>query len=302
MRLSSQQSQQAGGQGSAPSVRELVLHGAQLLADASVPTPEVDARLIAADLLGVAPLEVLYTDAPAAFADDYAAAISRRAAREPLQHITGRAFFGPLTLEVGEGVFIPRPETEVLADWAVRSLRSAGIAAPTVVDLGTGSGALAIYIAHALPAAKVTAVERSEVARAFARRNAAGNGASISIMPGDMTDAALLTELSGTVDLVVTNPPYVPETGDLEPEVYRDPHEAVFSGADGMDAICGLIPVAARLLKPGGQLGIEHDDTTSRAVVDEVRASASFTNVRPMNDLTGRARFVTASKVDRHDL
>ena len=112
-----------------------------------------------------------------------------------------------------------------------------------------------------------------------------------------MTDRELLCELDGQVDLIVANPPYVPETGELDPEVYRDPHEAVFSGADGMDAIRGLVPVAARLLKPGGQIGIEHDDTTSQAVLDVVEASRQFTDARRMLDLTGRARFVTASKL-----
>ncbi|MCP1387318.1 peptide chain release factor N(5)-glutamine methyltransferase [Corynebacterium sp. TA-R-1] len=279
------------------STRELVAAAARTLADAAVPTPEVDARLIAAHLMGVGPLEVFFADPPAGFADAFSAAIARRSAREPLQHILGEAPFGPLTLTVGPGVFIPRPETEVLADWAVRTLADAQLAAPTVVDLGTGSGALAIYIAHAYPNAEVIAVERSETARRAAAENAARNRTSVRVVEGDMTDLALLAELSGRVDLVVANPPYVPETPDLEPEVYRDPHEAVFSGADGMDAIRGLIPVAARLLKPSGALGIEHDDTTSRAVQELVLADGSFAGVQPMADLTGRARFVTASKV-----
>lgn len=278
-------------------VRPLVVSAARELAAAGVPTPEVDARLIAAHLLGIGQLEVGFADAPEGFEAQYAAAIARRAAREPLQHILGVAPFGPLTLAVGPGVFIPRPETEVLAEWAVRSLADVSSPTPIVVDLGTGSGALAIYIAHACPHAEVIAVERSEVARAYAERNAGENGASISVVPGDMTDPHLLSDLSGSVHVLVANPPYVPETGDLEPEVYRDPHEAVFSGVDGMDAIRGLVPVAARLLAPGGRLGIEHDDTTSRAVQELLLADGSFEHVEVLEDLTGRARFVTASKV-----
>ncbi|UIZ92963.1 peptide chain release factor N(5)-glutamine methyltransferase [Corynebacterium sp. CNCTC7651] len=297
--------------------RELVAAAAARLTESGVPTPLVDARLIAAHLLGVRPLEVAFTEpegeAAERFARDFDGAIARRAHREPLQHIIGTAPFGELTLTVGPGVFIPRPETEVLAAWAIERLAGmeTGMGAeiftarPTVVDLGTGSGALAIAIARAHPNAQVIAVERSETARHYAEGNAAGNGTSISIVPGDMTDPELLRELDGRVDLIVANPPYVPETGELEPEVYRDPHEAVFSGADGMEAIRGLVPVAARLLAPGGWLGIEHDDTTSLATQELLLADGHFTGVSPLNDLTDRARFVTASKVGpygKHDL
>ncbi|MEX3505096.1 peptide chain release factor N(5)-glutamine methyltransferase [Corynebacterium sp. LK2510] len=276
-------------------LRHRIARAAALLADAGVASPEVDARLIAAALLDVPPLALMFTDAPAGFAEAYDAAIARRAAREPLQHITGTAQFGPLKLRLGPGVFIPRPETEVLAQWAVDALD--GIDAPLVVDLGTGSGALAIFIAHARPDARVIAVERSEVAREYAQENAAANGASISVVAGDMCDPDLLSEFTGEVDLVVTNPPYVPEDPDLQPEVYFDPDEAVFSGADGMDAIRGLVPVAARLLTPTGRIGIEHDDTTSRAVRDTVHANGSFSDIAVLRDLAGRERFVTAGKV-----
>lgn len=277
--------------------RHLVARAAEILRDAGVDTPEVDARELAAFLLDVAPLAVFATDPPEGFEADYAAAVARRATREPLQHITGAAYFGPLELSVGSGVFVPRPETEVLADWAVRVLE--GVDKPIVVDLGTGSGALAIFIAHARADASVTAVDLSPAARRYAASNAVRNGVGLTVVEGDMTDPGLLAHLSGTVNLVVANPPYVPETPDLSPEVYFDPHEAVFSGADGMEAIRGLVPVAARLLAPGGRLGIEHDDSTSRAVADEVRAHGAFGPPDVLDDLTGRARFVTASKVNR---
>ena len=168
---------------------------------------------------------------------------------------------------------------------------------PIAVDLGSGSGAIAITIAHAVPSATVYAVERSAEARRYLERNVAALAPSIRIVPGDMTDPALLRELDGAVDVVAANPPYVPETPDLDAEVYADPHEAVFSGADGMDAIRGLVPVAARLLCPGGRLGIEHDDATSRDVQAVVRGSGAFGAPRVMQDLAGRARFVTASKL-----
>lgn len=278
-------------------LNSLLADAAQQLAAAGIDTPANDARLIAAHLLGVRPTELLFAAPDEAFGPAFDAAIARRAAREPLQHITGVAHFGPHTLAVGPGVFIPRPETELLAEWASSTLDDAPVPHPTVIDLGTGSGALAIAIAARHPSARVIAVEASATARGYAERNAEGNRASIRVLAGDMTDPDLLAELSGQVDLIVANPPYVPETPDLDPEVYVDPPEAVFSGADGMDAIRGLVPVAARLLKPGGALGIEHDDTTSQAVLDVVAASGQFTDARPLADLTGRARFVTASKL-----
>lgn len=278
------------------SLRELIARASERLASAGVASPSNDARLIAAHLLDVAPLKVGFVAPYAGFESDYAQAIARRARREPLQHITGTAAFGPLELAVGEGVFIPRPETELLAQWARQFL--ARVAAPaTVVDLGTGSGALAIYIATQVPDARVIAVERSTTAIEYARRNADTNGASIRIVHGDMTDPQLLRECDGCVDLIVSNPPYVPETSDVEREVHRDPYEAVFSGVDGMEAIRGLVPVVARLLRSGGAVGIEHDEANAALVADTLQKNGNFSDTRVMKDLAGAERFVTASKL-----
>ncbi|WP_442891881.1 peptide chain release factor N(5)-glutamine methyltransferase [Corynebacterium sp. Marseille-Q4381] len=271
----------------------LIADAVRELAGAGVASPEVDAREIAASLLGVAPLMVRFTEPYDGFESDYAAAIARRATREPLQHITGTAQFGPHELSVGPGVFVPRPETEVLAEWGAQLLADATSNPPTAIDLGTGSGALAVYLKSRVPAARVVGVDKQEQALAYARRN----GEGVEFHKGDMTDPELLTELSGTVDVIVANPPYVPETPDLDPEVYFDPHEAVFSGADGMEAIRGLVPVAKRLLKPGGRIGIEHDDSTSELVQECLKADGGFTDVQAMQDLTGRSRFVVASKL-----
>ena len=279
------------------SLREAISNATSTLREAGVSSPDVDARLLAAHLLGLRPVELMFAEPPAGFECDYAQLVARRAAREPLQHITGSAPFYGVELAVGPGVFIPRPETEVLAQWAVQMLDDAP-SAPTVVDLGSGSGALAIAVARAVPAATVYAVERSHEAREYLRRNVEEHAPQVRIVAGDMTDPHLLAELVGSVDLVVSNPPYVPESPELQVEVYADPHEAVFSGTDGMAAIRGLVPVAQRLLRDGGALGIEHDDTTSVQVQDVV-AAGGFGDIRVVKDLAGRARFVTARKLAR---
>ena len=276
-------------------VRSHIASAANTLREAGVDSPEVDARLLAAHVLGVAPLQLMFADAPADFGERYTELVARRAAREPLQHIIGTAPFYGVDLAVGPGVFIPRPETEILAEWAVRKLIDAP-PAPTVVDLGSGTGALAIAVARARPDANVYAVERSEAARAYLQRNVEKLAPQVNVVAGDMTDPELLAGIGA--DVVVTNPPYVPETPELQAEVYADPHEAVFSGADGMAAIRGLVPVVKQMLKDGGAVGIEHDDTTSEAVQAELRAGG-FADVRALEDLTGRARFVTASKLAR---
>jgi len=225
-----------------------------------------------------------HDDIPAGFWE----LVHRRATREPLQWILGSAPFGPLDLKVGPGVFIPRPETEILADWAV-NLRASSYA-----DLCTGSGAIAAYIAHFLPHAHVCAAEKSPEAARYARDNGAPN-----LWVGDVLDtaacvAALDPEGKG-FDVVVSNPPYVPETAQVSPEVEADPHDAVFAGEDGMSFIPQLAHTAFALVRPGGDFGVEHDDATQPAVCDAL-AAAGFTGITPLTDLAGKPRFVTAVK------
>ena len=275
--------------------QEALRDAAGRLRAAGVPSPEWDARVLAAHLIHCGHMGIPMGQEPIpGFDVAYGALVGRRQAREPLQHILGHAWFGPLELEVGPGVFIPRPETEVLADWGVRVLTNSNAEDSRVVDLCTGTGALALYIAHYLPRAQVWGVELSDAALAYAQRNAARYAPELQLVQGDVTDPQVLSELDGTVDLVLTNPPYVPETPDLEPEVYQDPHEAVFGGVDGMDTITSMIPTIARLLRPGGQVGLEHDDETSHQVQEAFRAHGGFEQVDILRDLTGTARFVTA--------
>lgn len=268
------------------SVGEALIDATSRLTDAGVASPDYDARALMSHLTGE---NHLLLDRRADCPDGYDELVFRRANREPLQHILGSAPFCHLELEVGPGVFIPRPETEILADWAANHARI--FSRPIVVDLCTGSGAIAEYVATAVPSATVYGVELQVPAFAFARRNAP----HATIIQGDVT-GEVLPELAGTVDVVVSNPPYVPESDDLDPEVYADPHEAVFSGPDGLEVIRGMMPSIRALLRSGGVVGIEHDDTTSEAV-QEVLAEAGFIDIAVLKDLTGRARFVTASKL-----
>jgi release factor glutamine methyltransferase len=255
----------------------------------------VDAELLLAHAVGTTRAGLVTLDAvPDAAAARFAALLDQRADRVPLQHLTGRAPFRHLELAVGPGVFVPRPETEQLAGWALEQV--AGIPEPVVVDLGAGSGALALSIAHEHPGARVVAVERDPVAIEWTRTNAA-TFPDVEVLPGDMTDPALLRDLDGTVDLVVSNPPYVPDGARVPREVAdHDPPLALWGGPDGLDVVRGLLVTAARLLRPGGGLGIEHADQQGGALPSLVRAHGGYTDVEDHPDLAGRPRFATARR------
>jgi release factor glutamine methyltransferase len=260
----------------------------------------VDAELLLAAVLDV-PRGRLLTldDVPDDAAARFDALIGQRADRVPLQHLTGRAAFRYLELAVGPGVFVPRPETEQLVGWALERL--ADLAEPVVVDLGAGSGAIALSLAHEHPGARVTAVERDAGAIEWTRHNAAARAAAgdrpVAVLAGDMTDPHLLCEFDGRVDLVVSNPPYVPDGARVPREVAdHDPPLALWGGPDGLDVVRGLLVTAARLLRPGGGLGIEHADAQGSALPALVRAHGAFTDVEDHPDLAGRPRFTTAAR------
>jgi release factor glutamine methyltransferase len=266
-----------------------------LLADAGINSARYDAEELAAHLTGTERGRLPLIDSPDdTFFDRYHAAIAARSRRVPLQHITGTAAFGPLTLFVGPGVFIPRPETEVMLEWATAQ-RLPG--APVIVDVCTGSGALAIALAQHWPAARVLGIDDSDAALEYARKNSAGT--QVELMLADATDPDLLSELDGHVDLLVVNPPYVPEAAELEPEVSQyDPPHAVFGGPDGMTVINAIVRLAGRWLRLGGVFAVEHDDATSSQTSELVRSTGLFDEIIAHNDLTGRARFVTARRSD----
>ena len=267
-----------------------------LLADAGINSARYDAEELAAHLTGTERGRLPLIASPDdTFFDRYHAAITARSRRVPLQHITGTAAFGPLTLLVGPGVFIPRPETEAMLEWATAQCLPGTPARPVIVDVCTGSGALALALAQHWPAARVLGVDDSDAALEYARRNSLGT--KVELVRADATDPGLLTELDGQVDLVVANPPYVPEAVELEPEVAEhDPPHAVFGGQDGMTVITAVIRLAARWLRPGGFFAIEHDETTSLLTSELVSSTGLFDDVVARTDLTGRPRFVTARR------
>ncbi|OUC78282.1 peptide chain release factor N(5)-glutamine methyltransferase [Gordonia lacunae] len=276
--------------------------GTTRLAAAGIDSPRRDAEWLMAHVLGIdAGRLVLVDTIEGAAARAFRSAIERRAQRIPLQHIVGTAAFGPVELAVGPGVFIPRPETEYLLEWAVDRLRERP--GPAIAaDFCSGSGALAIGVAAMSPETRVVAVEADEDALVWLRRNVTGVtaviGSRVEVIAADVTDPEQIADAVpvGSVSVLVTNPPYVPLDAAIGPEVVHDPARAVFGGADGMSVIEPMVPVIARTLAPGGVVGIEHDDTTADAVAACLRAHGDFVDVTRHADLTGRPRFVTARR------
>lgn len=273
-------------------LRRAIDEAAGTLAKAGIDSARVDAELLAAHGAGIDRGLLRFHEPDEPFYDGYRRLVDARSRRIPLQHLTTSAAFGPIVLEVGPGVFIPRPETEALLEWAAGRTLSLQ---PVIVDLCTGSGALAIALAHGRPDAHVIAVEDSAQALAYARRNSAGYG--VELIDADVTSPTLLEDRDGTVDLVVSNPPYVPDGAALEPEVAEhDPSHALFGGPDGMRIIGPIVALAARLLRPGGFVGVEHDDDTAGLTVALFESSGAFIDVTSRRDLAGRPRFVTATR------
>lgn len=272
--------------------RDLLADATRRLDDAGVASARTDAELLLAHVLGRSRgALVLVDDVATADVEAFEALLLRRAAREPLQHLTGSAWFRTVELAVGPGVFVPRPETELLAGWALERL--AALQDPVVVDLGTGSGAIAAALAAEAPHARVHAVELDEQAYAWAERNLTGTG--VDLRHGDLATA--FDDLAGRVDVVVSNPPYVPLEAweSVAPEARdHDPHLALFSGDDGLDAIRVLAVRAQVLLRRGGVLGVEHADVQGDAVPAVLAGAGPWTEVVDHHDLAGRARFTTA--------
>ncbi len=269
------------------------------LAEAGVATPEADTDLLIGSVLDLSRGEV-QAKAIAGISlansqvDELTQMLDRRAAREPLQHITGVAYFRSLSLFVGPGVFVPRPETEQVAQYAIDALRAIPSPAPIGVDLGTGSGAIAFSMATEIPNSRIYAIEISPDALAWTTRNRERTGASnVTLALGDLASA--FPELDGTVDVVISNPPYIPNDAiprDLEVQLH-DPATALYGGPDGLDVVRQVSMTARRLLHDGGTLVLEHGELQGSAIADLLRADG-WTAVATHRDLLGRDRATTA--------
>lgn len=278
-------------------LREVVTHAVEKLAGAGIENPQVDVELLVGHVLDLSRGQVQSAlIADATIEEEKLQKLNdlfgRRFAREPLQHLTGVAYFRHLELTVGRGVFVPRPETESVVQLAIDFLQASRIAEPIAVDLGTGSGAIALSMHTEVPAARVFAVEKSPEAFAFTQKNFARYPGAELVL-GDLADA--FNALNGAVTVVVSNPPYIPaDMVPIDPEVQLfDPSLALYGGADGLDIIRQVSATAKRLLCAGGLLVIEHADTQS-GQVSELLLADGWQQVTAHQDLTGRNRSVTA--------
>lgn len=279
------------------SLAAAVRAAAQRLADAGVPDPLVDAELLAAHVLDRRRGEVQAAIVRGDAVDEeqqhaLEVLVARREAREPLQHLTGTAPFRHLELAVGPGVFVPRPETETVVQFAIDALLNSGEPAPIGVDLGTGSGAIALAMATEVPHARVFAAELSEDAHAWAQRNVEGVE-NLTLVLSDLADA--FPELDGSASVVISNPPYVPDAAiPRDPEVRLfDPALALYGGADGLDVVRVLSDRALRLLRPGGVLVLEHGELQGSAIRERLTADG-WRAAATHRDLTLRDRATTA--------
>jgi release factor glutamine methyltransferase len=291
---------------------QAITAAAAALATAGVDSPRVDAEILAAFVLDRSRGQLLAGPPLTPHQlDRYRELVASRAQRVPLQHLTGRAPFRRLELQVGPGVFVPRPETELLVQWGLARLTAPVGAGPTetaarpstgpvVVDLCAGAGPIAISVALEAPGSRVYAVEQDPAALAWLDRNAAiarAAGAEVIVVAADASAGGALAGLAGMMDLVLANPPYLPlhAAGQLPAEVARhDPPQALFAGPDGLTVIRALVPSAAALLAPGGAVGFEHDPGQTGAVAALFRRDGLFGEVELHHDLAGRPRFTTA--------
>jgi release factor glutamine methyltransferase len=278
-------------------LRELVAHAVEKFESAEIHSANVDAELLAGHILQLSRGQVQAAMISGLELDEsqtklFTELAARRFAREPLQHLTGIAYFRQLELFVGKGVFIPRPETEIVTQIAIDALNASELENPIAVDLGTGSGAIALSMQVEVPRAQVHAIEKSEQAFEFTKRNFAQYAAAAPVL-GDLADA--FNSLNGSVSVVVSNPPYIPKSMiPIDPEVHlHEPSLALYGGDDGLDVIRVLSGVAKRLLLEGGMLVIEHADTQSQMVC-ELLLAEGWRDVRAYQDLNGKDRAVSA--------
>jgi release factor glutamine methyltransferase len=270
---------------------------AEKLGKAGVPSPQADATWLLCYVLDTDRSDLLTRitfdqELTADQIEAFYTALARREKREPLQHITGVAAFRSLELRVGLGVFVPRPETEQVVQYAIDYLRQLPYPG-SAIDLGTGSGAIAIAMANEVPQSKVYAVELSESAHRYAAANIASTNTAVELRLGAMQE--VVSDLVGQLDVVISNPPYIPDSAiPIDPEVRDyDPQLALYGGEDGLDVIRDISGIAAALLRVGGLLVLEHADGQSEAI-RELLLNDGWLSVSAFQDATSRYRTITA--------
>ena len=275
-------------------VRDLIRSAKEQLAKSGY--NEVDAEILFAHLLGISrmqlhnPIELEKAlENIGDIAEDYHQIINRRLSHEPLQYITGVAHFRELELEVGPGVLVPRPESELMVSYLLALIeQSSGIV--SVIDLGSGSGALAIALSTECDRVRAIAVENSKDALFWLHRNVAKYVPEMRVVESDVADA--LHEVKA--DFVIANPPYVPDDQELPEDVKREPNVALFGGVTGLEIPKQFIEAAARLLKSGGVLAIEHTELQGSAISGLLEEM--FINIELHYDLNDRPRWTSAVK------
>ena len=289
--------------------KDLLGRAISLLSEAGVTSPQVDAELLLAHVCDIERSQLVsVSEISSDQVLEFNGLVARRANRVPLQHLTGVAYFRHLELAVGPGVFVPRPETELLVEAAIAYLKS--IPGPRIaVDLCSGSGAIALSIALEIPGTLVLAVELSDDAAKWLAHNIVDHaakleavGSQVYLRHGNAGDRSLLADMAGQLDAVVTNPPYIPETMiPRDPEARdHDPAIALFSGPDGLDMAREVALVGADLLKPGGFYGMEHADVQGESVPALMNSmSGLWTQVQDHKDYNQLPRFTTAVRTDQ---
>ena len=262
----------------------------------------IDAEILLAHVLGISRMDLhnpLVLERTLASLGDTSIALdtfhdllARRILHEPLQYITGTAYFRNLELKVGPGVLVPRPESELLVGAVLTHISN--LPAPvSVVDLGSGSGALALAIATEAPNSRVIAVEKSDEALVWLKKNVEAIIEDLRIVHSDVSDALMGIKC----DVVIANPPYIQDESDLPRDVVEhEPAIALFGGKDGMDAPRAFIAASARLLKSGGLLAIEHNELQGTLIADAL--AKDFQEIQLHQDLVGRPRWTSAIRKD----
>lgn len=286
-------------------VVELLHEATEILTQAGIDSAHVDASLLLASVMKLERSQLSpFAEIPVVEAETFHELVDQRAKRIPLQHITGEAHFRHITLKVGAGVFVPRPETELLVEAGIEALCKLDL--PRVaVDLCSGSGAIALSLACEVTNTTVHAVEQSPEAFTWLQANVAAHrerleevNSHVVCIQGDATDLELLSNLAGKVDVVLSNPPYIPdEMIPRDPEARdHDPAMALFGGPDGLDVARGVVRVAQMLLSPGGLFGMEHADVQGKSVPAMLEEAGGWSQVADHLDYNKLPRFTTATR------